>query len=86
MIFNQITIINLDRGVDNANWQTDEVNQNNLQNEEVANANGDVWTTVKEDKDENEVVEGFDDQANNYEENQDWANDQFATIDEIDQG
>ena len=85
-INNQITIFNPDQGVDNNHWQTDEVNQNDLQNEEAINANGDVWTTVNEDTERNEIVEGFEDQANNYEENQDWTNDQYATIDEIDQG
>ena len=85
-INNQITIFNPDQGVDNNHWQTDEVNQNDLQNEEAINANGDVWTTVNEDTERNEIVEGFEDQANNYDENQDWTNDQYANIDEIDQG
>ena len=85
-INNQITIFNPDQDVDNNHWQTDEVNQNDLQNEEAINANGDVWTTVNEDTERNEIVEGFEDQANNYDENKDWTNDQYANIDEIDQG
>ena len=62
--------------MDHANWQTNNINEDNQ--EGFTTADSDAWATVNEE--ENKVIENY-----HNDQDQDWAN-QYPTIDEIDQG